>query len=226
MADFIAGLSVVESIRESGNDMDKLIFPYILGARQDRANPTGDVGFMLATVGRIIDAYNFDSVIVVDPHSPAARKEIPNMVEYPLVEIYSLLTDEYYDGVIAPDKGAHERASLAAQTLNVPLVQGEKVRDVSTGKLSGFAVNVEAGKHYLVVDDICDGGGTFIGLAEEIKKQEATADLYVTHGIFSKGTNALHEFYQNIYTTNSRDFHDRNDVHTLDILTEMRNFNE
>lgn len=225
ISEFIAGLSVVDGIRAHGGHIRNVILPYIPGARQDRANPTGDVGFMLATVGRILNAYEFDSVRVVDPHSEAARDAINNMVEFPLYKIYQQLPSDMYDGVIAPDKGAQVRAAIASGTMQKPLVLGEKLRDVSTGKLSGFDVKVEAGRHYIVIDDICDGGGTFLGLGEKIKEQEATADLYVTHGIFSKGTAALNKLYGAIYTTNSR--HVRpSGVETIDVLSQMRKFND
>ena len=50
------------------------------------------------------------------------------------------------------------------------------------------------GRNCLIVDDICDGGGTFIPLAKKLKNAGAkTVTLYVTHGIFSKGLDPLKE---------------------------------
>jgi ribose-phosphate pyrophosphokinase len=130
-----------------------------------------------------------------------------------------------YGGVIAPDKGAHDRAEQMADALGLDVTYGSKVRDVATGRLSDFEITVEPGKHYLVVDDICDGGGTFIGLGEKIREQGAFADLYVTHGIFSKGTTELKKIYKNIYTTDSRIRCERNDVYNIRILKDMENYN-
>lgn len=233
LSNFIAGLSVVDAVHASGGKISRLILPYIPGARQDRVNPTGDVGFMLNTVARLINSYEFDTVLVADPHSPKAALKIRNLTEFPLSSIYAHIWRGYYE-VIAPDKGAQDRAAIAAGAISREQFRetgtgkgylfGEKVRDVSTGKLSGFEVTVEEGHHYVVVDDICDGGGTFLGLGEKIREQGAYADLFVTHGIFSKGTNELKKLYKNIYTTNTRDIHERNDVMTFDILTEMRNY--
>lgn len=225
LADLMAGLSVVDGLWTTSRvkSPSRLILPYIPGARQDRANPSGDVGLMLRTVARLINSYNFEEVVVADPHSPAARFYIKNMVEFPLVNIYAHLW-KGYTGVIAPDKGAKERGVLAGGVLNKPVFQGGKVRDVATGKLTGFEVEpLEEGGHYIVVDDICDGGGTFLGLGEKIREQGAFADLFVTHGIFSKGTDDLKHVFKNIYTTNTRSVHERNDVYTFDIMTEMRN---
>jgi len=54
------------------------------------------------------------------------------------------------------------------------------------------------------VDDICDGGGTFIGLAKALKQKNA-GNLYlaVSHGIFSKGFNELNKHFTKIFTTDS-----------------------
>ena len=57
--------------------------------------------------------------------------------------------------------------------------------------------------YFLLVDDICDGGGTFIGLANECFPSWADYDLYVTHGIFSKGTDILFDAFVNVITTDS-----------------------
>jgi len=56
----------------------------------------------------------------------------------------------------------------------------------------------------LIVDDICDGGGTFLGLAKELKSKNA-GKLYlaISHGIFSKGFESLAKDFQKIFTTDS-----------------------
>lgn len=228
LSGFVAGLSIIDSIIavNGENTIKKLILPYIPGARQDRVNPTGDVGFMLSTVGRIINSYGFESVVAVDPHSEASNAHISNLDVYPYEALYSHLWTGY-SGVIAPDKGARDRAAQAFHALGMDhrtrdLVQAEKVRDVSTGRLSGFDVTVTPGAHYIVIDDICDGGGTFVGLGEKIREQGAFADLFVTHGIFSKGTTELHKLYKNIYTTNTRDTRDHTGVIVFDIMKELK----
>jgi ribose-phosphate pyrophosphokinase len=61
-------------------------------------------------------------------------------------------------------------------------------------------------KDLFIVDDICDGGGTFINIARIIKENEQFKGriyLIVTHGIFSRGFEDLGEYFNGIYTTNS-----------------------
>jgi ribose-phosphate pyrophosphokinase len=48
------------------------------------------------------------------------------------------------------------------------------------------------GKTCLIVDDICDGGGTFVLAANYLHSLGAkNIALYTTHGIYSKGTDVL-----------------------------------
>jgi ribose-phosphate pyrophosphokinase len=73
----------------------------------------------------------------------------------------------------------------------------------------------------LIVDDICDGGGTFIGIAKALPK-DVKKYLYVTHGIFSKGLRELTGHFEHIYTTNSYPHgYAGNQVTTYDALELM-----
>lgn len=46
----------------------------------------------------------------------------------------------------------------------------------------------------MIIDDICDGGATFIDLARQLSKCDPKSiTLFVTHGIFRNGTNDLYD---------------------------------
>lgn len=53
----------------------------------------------------------------------------------------------------------------------------------------------------MIIDDICDGGATFLAIAGQVKPAHLT--LIVTHGIFSKGLDALAEKFDSIITSDS-----------------------
>ena len=218
---FVTAMFLVDSINAQGGWVKNLIMPYIPGARQDRINSTGDILFAARSFAEMVNQRKFSRVVVLDPHSPVAPSLIDRVSEYPLSEVAERMWHGY-SGIIAPDKGAKERAEIFAAALNLPIYYASKNRDVSTGKLSGFSVDVPAGGHYLVVDDICDGGGTFEGLAEKIKECGAYADLYVTHGIFAKGVEGLKKHYKNIYTTDS--LVQSHTVYTIPVIERMKNY--
>lgn len=103
--------------------------------------------------------------------------------------------------LISPDEGAAKRYDLSKYGLKTFI--GEKKRDPKTGALSGFHIgpDIIGASAALIVDDICDGGGTFIGLAEEIRKinPNIKLGLYVSHGIFSKGLEVLEKQFDWIF---------------------------
>jgi len=189
-----------------------LILPYLPGARADRGIPLG-----ARVYADFIGGLHLDQIITLDPHSwtmPNALRfgPVPGYLSiFPVSRIIKRelgdrgdVYNHPYVGVIAPDKGAVDRAQAAAKALHVPLFKAEKHRDFETGKLSGFTCEElpETGK-LLLVDDICDGGGTFIGLAEATGLTDERLDLWVTHGIFSQGLSTLRSYYGHIYTTDS-----------------------
>lgn len=194
---------------EQRDEPKVLILPYLPGARMDRGVPNGS-----AVYGSFISTYiNPNLLITIDPHSPAALSAFHQAKVFPVEriirhEIQDPTNDtkpDTYVGVIAPDHGAIDRANAAAHAMGVPLYRAEKKRDFATGKLSGFGMVDELpdkGK-LLIVDDLCDGGGTFNGLAEAIGLGPERLDLWVTHGVFSKGVSILEPHFGVVHTTDS-----------------------
>jgi len=188
--------------------------PYFPGARQDRniGGLTPDTcqiyGKLFATIAT--------TITVVDMHSPGGLHQLQSCFgAYAVTQIPSTVfiedmipADSRPDVVIIPDAGAVERSTTIADLFGVKTIQCGKERNYDTGELTGFTVpDISAysrGTRFLIPDDICDGGGTFLGLLQEIHKQQplASVDLFVTHGIFSKGLGSLCQF-DNVYTTDS-----------------------
>lgn len=217
-----------DAVHERG-EKAVLVLPYLPGARADRGVPFG-----AANYAEFIANLEIDQLITLDPHSPVWVEQFnainlsinesvrerggPDFtdVEATVFPFERIIKREIQDGssdskpqpyvgVIAPDKGAVERASRAARVMGVPVYLAGKTRDFETGKLTGFHMEDElpAEGKLLLVDDICDGGGTFIGLAEAIDLPPERLDLWVTHGIFSKGLRYLAYRFGQVHTTNS-----------------------
>jgi ribose-phosphate pyrophosphokinase len=204
IAELMAALFLVDAQRARGHIIDKLILPFVPGARQDRLNDDGDVLFTAKSVADMINARNFKRVVVVDPHSDVTTAVIHNCTTIPLYSFFIGRLRGVYSGVIAPDAGACKRAEKVAKSLGVRVYHAGKTRDIATGHITGFWVEPLPPGHYLVVDDICDGGGTFVGLADQLAFQpQVTADLFVAHGLFTQGTDLLADKYTNVICTDS-----------------------
>lgn len=206
ISEFHAAMMLGHTLKDLRWDVN-LSMPFAFGARQDRRNISGDILFGAKYYADIINAVGFNEVAIVDPHSNVIAGLINNRriisAGDVLVGQFGRKFGSYYAGVIAPDAGATARAYDVAEKIRAPkVIQAWKHRDVADGHITGFGIEpIEAGE-YLMVDDICDGGGTFNGLAS-ILPEGVVCDLYVTHGIFSQGLTELKKNFKRIITTDS-----------------------
>jgi len=218
---------LVDALWTQGLEPSRLRLPYVPGARQDRQNFSGgDVLYTIKTVAKLINSCQFERVEILDPHSIATTALIDHCTPTTIpCEAMNYLTPPY-GAVVAPDAGAEKRAAAMVAHLNRDLLKGQhalqerevhppmllqgwKRRDATNGRLSGFGIQPPGDPApsgpILMMDDICDGGGTFLGLAAAMREAgyQNPLHLYVTHGLFSKGTAELLEVFEAIHCTDS-----------------------
>lgn len=172
-----------------------LAMDYLPYARQDKT-VSNETTFALQTFASLLNTLDIDYVYSLDAHSIIPEYLIKNFhSRSPRIELIELTDKLKPDVFIFPDKGAKDRYSKDLAFLGKPHLYCDKIRNQTTGVIEGITVNgdIKADK-YLIVDDICDGGATFIGVAKELYRREAAeVYLYVSHGIFSKGLAPLKE---------------------------------
>lgn len=185
---------LVEQINPEGET--SLFLPYLPYARQDKAIQN-DQTFALRTFAKFINFLEFKKVETVDAHSKKCYL-INNIKTYmptsSITDSISCITHHNKATIAYPDEGANIRYSHSVQPY-LPKIVGTKKRDQQTGYITGYKIEGDAkDATVLMVDDICDGGMTFILMAKELYAQGAKeVNLFVTHGIFSKGIKPLKE---------------------------------
>lgn len=196
-------LLCANAIHHSGAVNKTLVIPWLMGARYDRLMQPGD-SFDLEVVAGLINSLQFEKVLLFDVHSEVALKLIDNSVSVSnkiMVEAYNMKNAV----LICPDKGAMKKMKHYREWNNniTEVVYCEKSRDLSTGKITLKVTGPEKclNRNCVIIDDICDGGGTFLAIAEQIKP--AHLSLVVTHGIFSKGFEQLEQYFNEIIVSNS-----------------------
>lgn len=202
--------NMIDNAKFDSNELSKLEVRCELGympySRYDRSMFKNDA-FSLKLVCNMINEMKFDRVIVRDPHSNVTELLLNNIVIIPqedCVRVFELDFKSRYDAIVSPDAGALKKIEKVAKTLDfdfTKIINCGKVRDIKTGNIIRTDVydNVQ-GKKLLLVDDICDGGRTFIQLAKILKEKGAVqVDLYVTHGMFFYGLDVIYEEIDNIY---------------------------
>ncbi len=194
--------------RMSGGARIRLVCPYFPYARQDRVCAPGEA-LSLRVIADLINAQGYESVEVWDAHSDVTGAVLNRMVSVPalhFVRQLDLVAKVDKPILVAPDAGALKKVSSIAKALGLQWVRADKSRDPKTGEITGTAVYSDhvGQRDFLIVDDICDGGRTFIALAEAVRPlTDGRVYLYVTHGIFSAGYDALTAAIDGIYTANS-----------------------
>lgn len=188
-------------------------FPYIPYGRQDRVMVDGEP-LSLKVFANVLNTCKFKKIYTLDPHSDVTAALINNLspldpyfLRHAVKDINAFpLAKPYY--LMVPDGGAlkksHSIATFIGYTKTV--LCANKVRDVNTGKI----VRTETppidytGQTVLIVDDILDGGRTFIELAKVLKAAGVKhVFLAVSHAIVSHGEEELAKWIDKIYTTNS-----------------------
>jgi len=204
-------------------NVKKLIIPYWPYGREDKKYSTID---MVATINNLFKSFvsNVDTIVTYDLHSDAwINKTNLNLCNITQNNIWIRAIDDYLfineihedDCVlVSPDKGSRDKIYKLSNDTNIStIVKGFKKREPSTGKITEIYIepckkSIE-GSTAFVVDDICDGGGTFIPIAKQLRELGVKKlILIVTHGIFSNSTVKLigvapDKIYDELWTTNT-----------------------
>lgn len=178
-------LFLQEAAHDQGASSITAVVPYYAYSRQDRMFQGGEVVSAKA-VAELIEL-KADRFITVDPHKEHILGffgiEAHGVSAVPLLA--RQLASHQVDVVLAPDKGALDRAEFAAKCLGAQVDHLEKTR------ISGTEVTMKAktldvrGKTVAIVDDIISTGGTIATAATELKRQGAARVIAAcTHGLF------------------------------------------
>ena len=215
-------LCATAALRNLGVKTIHLYVPYFLGARSDRQFEEGGINYLKDVICPIINSQNYETVTIVDAHSDVLEACIHNyrkidnitLVKFALTDIDNTNGAREKLILVSPDAGALKKMYHVSEFFKIEnMVIANKHRDIKTGKITHTEVpglTQEPGsKNFVIIDDICDGGRTFLEIAKTIRKEREDSVfndkiyLVVTHGIFSAGFNELKNWIDGIYCTNS-----------------------
>lgn len=197
-------LQVLDVLNRRGIEPTVHIY-YLLAARMDRVMSFGEP-FTAKIVLDLLNNYDAAFIITKAHCAELIFQRYSNSKFHVVMEGPRAIETEY---VCYPDEGAVDRSFGYGGTP----IYCRKTRDVQTGSLSGFEIvkadNYQEGHPITVVDDLCDGGGTFCGIIKELRKlNPSKVILYVTHAIQKQGIEKVATLYDEVYITNS--YHDWN----------------
>ena len=174
------------AVEESGAKEISVVIPYFGYARQDSKFQDGEPISAKALANLI--SLNADQVITVDPHkehildffstSAFSCSAVPELAKY--------LKEKEINMVLAPDKGALERAKQASEIIDCDFDYMEKTRiDGETIEIKPKKLDAN-NKNVAIIDDIISTGGTMAKSINQLKKHGAK-NVFVacTHGLFA-----------------------------------------
>lgn len=201
-----------------------VFMPYLPYARQDRAMiEEGEVDdetepYQEATsvkdFAQFMNLQSFKNFIVLDPHSEIGTTVLDGVMKVSNHNLVKKVLGERIAAgdtkfrIACPDAGAEKKVIKLCKSIGYTndLLMCEKVRDVRTGKLVSIKIHADdlQGMDIYTVDDICDGGGTYIMQGLELQKKNAgNRFLIVTHALLTQGEEVLKPYVEHIYSTDS-----------------------
>jgi ribose-phosphate pyrophosphokinase len=185
-------LIMLDALRRSSARRKTAVIPYFGYARQDRkSSPRTPISAKL--VANLITQAGADRVLTLDLHAGQIQGffDIPvdNLFAAPL---FAADIKKRFEGrdimIVSPDVGGVVRARALATRLNVDLAIIDKRRERAGVSEVMNVIGDVRGRDCILVDDICDSGGTLCNAADALIGQGAkSASVYVTHGVLSGG---------------------------------------
>jgi ribose-phosphate pyrophosphokinase len=184
-------LLAVDAAKRAGALEVTAVIPYLAYARQDKLFLPGEP-VSASLIIELLKNTGVSRLVTVDVHSLHVLESLPGkalnvMVSDLLVEhALKYLVDPL---IIAPDKGAYERACYAARTHGLKCDYLIKQRDRITGEVSYTPREISvSNRDVVLVDDIISTGGTVAEATKILITQGARRVIVAaTHGLLVGG---------------------------------------
>ena len=182
-------LVMLDAFRRSSAERLTAVIPYYGYARSDKKDrPRVPIAAKL--VANLIATAGADRVLTMDLHAA----QIQGFFDIPVDHLYAApVFIGYYQAnplsnltVVAPDTGGAERARAYAKRLGAELALCDKRREKANVAEVMNVVGDVRGRNCLVVDDMCDTGGSLTKVAQALKKAGAERiHACFTHAVLS-----------------------------------------
>ncbi len=181
-------LIMIDAARRASAKQITAVIPYFGYARQDRKDQPR-VAITSKLMANLITVAGADRVISMDLHAP----QIQGFFDIPFDHLYgsSVFHDQFDHlkndlAIVSPDVGGIKLARAYAKLLGSSLVVIDKRRPKQNVAEVVHIIGDVENKEVLIVDDLIDTAGTFVGAVEALKNMGAS-HIYgaITHPLLS-----------------------------------------
>ena len=207
-------LIMLDAFRRSSAERVTAVIPYYGYGRSDKKDrPRVPISAKL--VANLLTVAGAERLLTIDLHAA----QIQGFFDIPVDHLYSapVMIGYYQENplpnltVVAPDTGGAERARAYAKRLDAELALCDKRREKANVAEVMNVVGDVRGRSCLIVDDMCDTGGSLTKVAKALR-EEGAASIHAcfTHPVFSGG--AIEQLakseIEKIIVTNTIPLHD------------------
>jgi len=182
-------LIMLDAFRRASAERVTAVIPYFGYARSDKKDRPR-VPIAAKMVANLIATAGAHRVLTIDLHASQIQGffDIPVDHLYAAPELVGYYKENPLDNlvVVAPDTGGAERARAYAKRLDAGLAICDKRRERANVAEVMNVVGEVKGKNCIIVDDMCDTGGSLCKVAEALQKAGA-AKIHAcfTHAVLS-----------------------------------------
>lgn len=197
---------VIGALRNNDFYIQTLEFVYLFGMRSDRSFLKGQPNYFRDVVAPIINSYNIREIYMYEPHSDISLCAINNSSKYYFNINYHPLIISNSSNLffICGDKSTTHFMGNSVCYFNKTRNGNDIHVDLHQDILEALKA-LREDVSIIIIDDLCDAGGTFIAEAKYLREKSVKNKLwlYVYHGLFTKGLDPLLEHFDKIICTNS-----------------------
>lgn len=165
-----------------------LFMPFLPYGRQDKTISNNNTFALKVFADVLVKSGSFEVISTLDAHNELFTRIHGIQNIQPTEQIKYAIKAVKPDLIVFPDQGAAKRGYNVQGLESIIL---DKKRNQLTGEIEGLVYEgtVSVGdKSLLIVDDLCDRGGTFIKAARLLKDIDCgEISLYTTHGLYTGG---------------------------------------
>lgn len=182
-------LVMIDTFVRASADRVTAVIPYFGYARSDKKDRPR-VPIVAKLVANLITTAGAQRILTIDLHA----SQIQGFFDIPVDHLYAapVIVNYFQQNpienliVVAPDTGGAERARAYAKRLNAGLALCDKRREkANVAEVMNIVGDVK-GKNCLIIDDMCDTGGTICKVAQALYENGAN-EIYAcfSHAVLS-----------------------------------------
>lgn len=183
---------LVNALRKNDFYVASVTFVYLFGMRSDRAFEVGEPNYFRDVLAPVINLLK-THIYVLAPHN--------------IDQLHYIDAVPCYDSIVMEGIRIGGDASVKRWFTKVHIYfNKERKEKISVTLAYDFeGLSDKNHKEITVIDDLCDGGATFIAEGEYLKQRfpDKKLKLFVYHGLFTQGVHGLLGYYDEIICTNS-----------------------